>query len=262
MPVPIAVMIAWISSFERILSIRARSTFRILPLSGRIAWYARSRACFALPPAESPSTRYISHIEGSEIEQSASLPGSTPPSSALFLRARSRALRAASRARAAWSDFSMIALAAFGFSSRKIARCSLTTASTAPAHLGVAELGLGLALELRLHDPHAQHAGEPLAHVVAGEVLVLLEDAVAAGVVVDRARERRLEARQVHAALVGVDVVDERVRVLAEALVVLERELDLRLRLLDLEVADLVVERLAGHPVGTSDVLGEPPSYW
>ncbi len=69
---------------------------------------------------------------GSEMEQSASLPGRTPPSSALFLRARSRAFRAASRARAACSDFSMMALPALGFSSRKIDRCSLTAASTAP----------------------------------------------------------------------------------------------------------------------------------
>ena len=31
--------------------------FRILPRSGMIAWNSRSRACFAEPPAESPSTR-------------------------------------------------------------------------------------------------------------------------------------------------------------------------------------------------------------
>ena len=35
---------------------RARSTFRILPLSGKIAWKCRSRPCLALPPALSPST--------------------------------------------------------------------------------------------------------------------------------------------------------------------------------------------------------------
>ena len=31
--------------------------FKILPLSGKIAWNLRSRPCMAEPPAESPSTR-------------------------------------------------------------------------------------------------------------------------------------------------------------------------------------------------------------
>ena len=35
---------------------RARSTFKILPRSGRMAWNLRSRPCLAEPPAESPST--------------------------------------------------------------------------------------------------------------------------------------------------------------------------------------------------------------
>ena len=82
-----------------------------------------------------------------------------PPSSAFFLRARSRALRAASRARAACSDFWMMALAALGCSSRKICRCSLTVISDGAAHLGVAELGLGLALELGLAHLDAEDAG-------------------------------------------------------------------------------------------------------
>src|SRR5207249_991396 len=88
-------MIVRISSFERILSIRAFCTLRILPRSGRIAWKLRSRPCFAEPPAESPSTRYSSVSLGSETEQSASFPGKRPPSSPLFLRTSSRALRAA-----------------------------------------------------------------------------------------------------------------------------------------------------------------------
>src|SRR5439155_679767 len=46
-----------------------------------------------------------------------------------------------------------------------------------PFHLAVAELGLGLALELRLGDLDADDRGEPLAHVVALErLVVLLED--------------------------------------------------------------------------------------
>ncbi len=39
--------------------------FRILPRSGMMAWNSRSRACLALPPAESPSTRNSSERRGS-----------------------------------------------------------------------------------------------------------------------------------------------------------------------------------------------------
>ena len=47
----ISVPISWLDS---ILSKRARSTLRILPRSGRIAWFSRERPCLAEPPAESP----------------------------------------------------------------------------------------------------------------------------------------------------------------------------------------------------------------
>ncbi len=117
-PVPIAVMIVLISSLDRTLSMRAFSTLMILPRSGRMAWNSRFRPCLAEPPAESPSTRYSSHIAGSTSEQSASFPGRLPTSSADFLRVRSRALRAASRARAAETAFSITMFAVRGCSSR------------------------------------------------------------------------------------------------------------------------------------------------
>jgi hypothetical protein len=56
MPQPSAAIIVLISSLLSILSKRAFSTFRILPLIGRMAWNRRSRPCFADPPADSPST--------------------------------------------------------------------------------------------------------------------------------------------------------------------------------------------------------------
>ena len=95
MPVPTAVIIAWISLLESTLLMRAFSTLMIFPRSGRIAWKLRSRASTALPPALSPSTRNSSAASGLLIEQSASLPGRPPPESADFRRIRSRALRAA-----------------------------------------------------------------------------------------------------------------------------------------------------------------------
>ena len=55
-PAPMAEMSAWISMFFSILSMRARSTLRIFPRIGKIAIVRGSRASFAEPPAELPST--------------------------------------------------------------------------------------------------------------------------------------------------------------------------------------------------------------
>ena len=132
MPVPSAWISVLISSDDSILSRRARSTFRILPLSGSTAWNRRSRPCFAEPPAESPSTRKSSAAAGSRSLQSASLPGRFELSSTPLRRVSSRALRAASRARAASTTFSTIRRASRGFSSRKAESCSPTVDSTQP----------------------------------------------------------------------------------------------------------------------------------
>ena len=74
-PVPIAVIIAWISVFDRTLLMRFFSELMIFPRNGRIAWVVRSRACFAEPPAESPSTMKGSADSRSLIVQSASSSG-------------------------------------------------------------------------------------------------------------------------------------------------------------------------------------------
>src|SRR5690606_41759590 len=60
--------------------------FRILPRSGRMAWNPLSRACLALPPAESPSTRNSSVRPRSSLMQSASLPRSEEHTSELQSR--------------------------------------------------------------------------------------------------------------------------------------------------------------------------------
>ena len=110
-------------------------------------------------------------------------------------------------------------------------------------HLAVAELRLGLALELRLRHLHAHDDRETFAHVVAGEVVLLLDELVVGAVLVDGARESRAEAGEVRAALDGVDVVavgllDGRIRI-----GVLQRDLGCDrhaggVRLLALEVDD------------------------
>jgi hypothetical protein len=90
-----------------------------------------------------------------------------------------------------------------------------------------------------------QHGGESLADVLAGQREVgLLQRVSLRRVGVDRARERGLEPREVRAALVRIDVVDERKNVLVVAVVVLERELDADVVLLDVEIEDLGMEAL------------------
>ena len=95
-------------------------------------------------------------------------------------------------------------------------------------HLGVAELGLGLSLELRPRNLDADDGGQAFADVVAADarVLEILGQVVLAPRSVDRARQRGAEARQVRAALVRVDVVGEGVDLLGVAVVPLQGDLD------------------------------------
>src|SRR4026208_1647167 len=62
MPVPSAWISVPISFDDSMRSKRARSTLRILPFKGRIAWMLRSRPCLAEPPALSPSPRNNLHL--------------------------------------------------------------------------------------------------------------------------------------------------------------------------------------------------------
>ena len=72
------------------------------------------------------------------------------------------------------------------------------------------ELALGLPFELRLRQLHADHGGQTLAHVVAGQVLFdVLEQPACLARGVDGAGQRAAEAAQVRAAVHGVDVVGE-----------------------------------------------------
>ena len=118
MPAPKAVTIGISFSLEYTLSSLAFSTLSILPQRGRIAWNLRSRPFLAEPPAESPSTMYISVKAGSRSWQSASLPGSDALSKAVLRLVASLAFLAASLARWAVVAFSTISFAEAGFSSR------------------------------------------------------------------------------------------------------------------------------------------------
>ena len=236
---------------------RAFSTLRILPRSGRIAWNSRSRASPAVPPALLPSTRNSSHCAGSLFEQSLSLPGRREFSSAVLRRTRSRALRAAWRARAACErlvdDRARLGRVLLEPLGERGVRGRLDEA----AHRRVAELRLRLALELRVLELDRDDRDEALVRVVLPERLVLLLDQPRrARVGVDRARERGAEAREVRAALVRVDVVRERVDGRLVAVVPLHRDLDRAVLGLALE-GDLRLVRGRAVLVDVAHVVGE-----
>ena len=230
MPVPSAVISAWISAFWSTLSMRDFSTLRILPRSGSTACVERSRPCLAEPPAESPSTMKISAISGSLTMQSASLPGRPMPPIA-DLRAVSRALRAAARARDRVDGLADDLLGLLRVLLEELGELGVDHRLDEALHARVAELGLRLALELRVGQLGRDDGRQALADVLALEVLVLLlQQARAARVAVDRPRQRRAEAGEVRAALVRVDVVGEREDRLLVGAVPLHRHLDARPR--------------------------------
>ena len=144
------------------------------------------------------------------MEQSASLPGRLEPSRRPLRRVRSRALRAALRARAAVTDLSTIWRPFGGMLFEELGQLGVDRGLDQRADLGVAQLCLGLALELRVLELDRDDRRETFADVFAGQVLFFLfEQALLASVVVDGARERAAKARQVGPALGGVDVVGE-----------------------------------------------------
>src|SRR5699024_8724828 len=77
------------------------------------------------------------------------------------------------------------------------------------ADVGVAQLRLGLALELGVGKLHGDDAGQALPAVVAGDLVLPLDDVGLFAVVVQHGGESPLEALLVHAALRGPHVVGE-----------------------------------------------------
>src|SRR3990172_3936114 len=119
--------------------------------------------------------------------------------------------------------------------------------------LRVAEARLRLTLELGLRQLHTDGGDEAFAHVVAAEVGVLvLEELLLAGVVVEHAREGGAEAGQVAAAVDRVDAVDEAEGRLVEGVVVLDGALDARAVHLPLDV-DRAREEHASVAVEVAD---------
>ena len=117
-------------------------------------------------------------------------------------------------------------------------------------HLVVAQFGLGLPLELRLGDLHRNDGRKPLAEVVAADVeLQLGEHPRIVGVLFERTRQRPAEAREVRTAFDRIDVVDIRMDVLRERIVVLHGHFHRHAVLFGIEIDDRFDDRLAARGV-------------
>ena len=113
--------------------------------------------------------------------------------------------------------------------------------------LGVAQSGLRLAFELRVHQLHTDNRRQALPGIVAGQVgLVVLQKLLLARVVVDYAGDGAAKTCDVGAAVYSVDAVGERVNGFGKAIVVLHRRLNDSAVLLTLEVNWVLVD---GNPV-------------
>ena len=173
--------------FESTLLMRFFSLLMIFPRSGRIAWKPRSRPCFAEPPAESPSTMKSSRRLGIVDRAVGELARQRLLSSADLRRVTSRALRAAWRARdaaiALLDDLARVGRVLL----EELGELRVDGRLDEAGDPRVAELRLRLALELRVLQLDRDHRREPLAHVLALEVLLLLlEQALVARVLVQR----------------------------------------------------------------------------
>ena len=182
------------------LSRVAEATLRILPRSGSTACEARSRACLAEPPAESPSTINSSEPCAEELVQSASLPGRRSLRIAV-LRATSFSMRRRSALLGALDrpveQFRRLARRGGEPMVEGVAHRALDD----PRRLGGLQAALVLALEFRLADEHRDERGAAGHHVVGGQRAGALGLADALGVILQGAQQRGAQARLVRAAV-------------------------------------------------------------
>ena len=256
-PVPSAVISVRISAEASILSRRAFSTFRILPRSGRIAWKRRSRPCLAEPPArvalddEDLGERRVLLLAVGELAgQRARVERALAPHELAGLARRLAGPRGL-------DDLLDDLACRRAGSPRGRSRASrrrpagpsvLTSEETSLSLVCEENFGSWTLTETTAVRPSRQSSPERLVSLRALVRPLLL------GVLLDRARQRRLEALEVRAAVAVVDRVGEGEDRLGVAVVPLQRDLDALLvgvalgvagAVLDvLEEDDLVVDRL------------------
>ena len=167
MPVPSAVISVAISCDDHLVEARAFSTLRILPSTagspgtcGRgPVWPSRRRS--RPRPGRFRTMPVFSW-------QSASLPGRLTPSSTPLRRVISRALRAASRARAASTILPVITFASARPLEEKLRPAWRKRLPAPPVALRWKPVSSWSATQTWVGHFHRQHAGQALAHVVAG----------------------------------------------------------------------------------------------
>jgi hypothetical protein len=129
------------------------------------------------------------------------LPGRPPESSAPLRRVKSRALRAASRARAASTALLMILRATVGVLLEIRAQPLVDEGLHDARDIGI-QLALGLPFKLRLRQLHADHRHQPFAHVVTRQIFFdVLEQPHLLPGVIDGARQRHAEAGKMRASI-------------------------------------------------------------
>ncbi len=134
---PSATRIESTSAFSNARPALAPKTLRILPRRGRIACRLASRACFAEPPAESPSTMKISRSSTGTFglsSVSASLPGrfESEKIDVAALRSFLEILDWAMRMSRVSSSRSRICFVSFGFAASQPPNASYANDCTAP----------------------------------------------------------------------------------------------------------------------------------
>ena len=210
MPQPSASTMLLSSLFAVTRDSEACSAFKTLPRSGKIACVRRSRPCLALPPAESPSTMNSSHSSGDirgavgQLARQVQAPAHRALARDLLGR-RARGPPRLGRLDDPLGD---------GVARRRV-RVQVLLEPVAQrvrddaAHLRVVELGLGLALELRLAQKDAHDRLDPLADVIRGDLEALGRDVVRVEEPAQRLGQAVLKALIMGAAILGGDAVGE-----------------------------------------------------
>ena len=140
---------------------------------------------------------------------------------------RSRALRAASRARGRGETLGNDGLGRLRVLFEERPEGLAHHLGDVGLHFRVHQLDLGLRLELRVGVLDADDGGQALARIVAGEVGVgFLQQAALAGIIVDHARQGRAHAGQVRAAVHRVDGIGKRIDRLGIGIGVLDGAFD------------------------------------
>src|SRR2546421_582139 len=172
MPTPMAVIIFLISWFSSILSRRARSTLRIFPRRGRVAWKWGGRPrFFGAPPEAAPPKKNFQRIPG--------LFGPLGPLtwhlcvrggfSLVQFAGGTGGLTRTGRGETFIDDDFGFAGSFFQVLGEHFGGNRLDNGT----HLGVVEFGFGLGLELGIGYLDADDGGQTLAHIVTGKVAVL-----------------------------------------------------------------------------------------